>query len=228
MGYASRTGTKRNLAALRKAGWRLLVSARGVLRTEGFRYALDNGAWSAFQAGNRARAEALANKATAAEAEAAFETASRFDVEAFEKAVALLGADADWIVVPDVVCNTEETLRMAREWIPKLSQYYLLIAVQNGMTPDDVRHWLSPRIGIFLGGDSEWKEQTARMWGELAKERGCWFHVGRVNSARRIAICAEAGADSFDGTSASRYALSLPRLDRAVRQASFAWPSEAA
>lgn len=36
LGYASRTGTRRNLAALRAAGWRLLVSATGVHRDEGF------------------------------------------------------------------------------------------------------------------------------------------------------------------------------------------------
>jgi hypothetical protein len=36
--YASRTGTKQNLDAMRKAGWRLLVSAAGVVRTEGFQY----------------------------------------------------------------------------------------------------------------------------------------------------------------------------------------------
>ena len=55
IGYASRTGTKRNLAALRDAGWRLLVSAAGrcePLRghAASFAYALDNGAWSAFDA----------------------------------------------------------------------------------------------------------------------------------------------------------------------------------
>jgi hypothetical protein len=38
--YASRTGTRRNLAALRAAGWRLLVSATGVHRHEGFCYML--------------------------------------------------------------------------------------------------------------------------------------------------------------------------------------------
>lgn len=46
--YASRTGTRRNLAAIREAGWRLLVSAASCLRNEGFPYALDNGAWSAY------------------------------------------------------------------------------------------------------------------------------------------------------------------------------------
>jgi hypothetical protein len=43
IGYTSRTGTRQNLDALRHAGWRLLVSARGPLRPEGFRYGLDNG-----------------------------------------------------------------------------------------------------------------------------------------------------------------------------------------
>lgn len=77
--YASRTGTRRNLDALRRAGWRLMVSARGALRTEGFRYALDNGAWTSFQLGEA------------------------FDEAAFERAVARLGTDADWIVVRDIV-----------------------------------------------------------------------------------------------------------------------------
>ena len=71
--YASRTGTRSTLAALRSAGWRLLVSAAGELRTEGFRYALDNGAWSAHQAGQP------------------------FDEAAFLRALDLLGRDADFV-----------------------------------------------------------------------------------------------------------------------------------
>ena len=78
IGYASRTGTRRNLDALRRAGWRLMVSARGPLRPERFGYALDNGAWTAFQRGEP------------------------FDVPAFDRAVALLGPGADWIVLPDI------------------------------------------------------------------------------------------------------------------------------
>lgn len=180
IGYASRTGTRRNLAALRAAGWRLLVSARGVLRTEGFRYALDNGAWTAHQRGEP------------------------FDVAAFEAAVALLGDGADWIVVPDVVMDARSTLDMADTWLPRLARYPLLVAVQNGITADDVRPWIGPRVGVFIGGDSAWKEASARGWGALCRERGAWLHMGRVNSRRRIAIAAEAGVDSIDGTSASR------------------------
>lgn len=46
-GYASRTGTKRNLGALRAHHWGLLVSATGVWRTEGFEiWVAENGQWT--------------------------------------------------------------------------------------------------------------------------------------------------------------------------------------
>lgn len=200
MPYASRTGTRRNLDALRKAGWRLLVSARGVLRTEGFRYALDNGAWTAFQRGEP------------------------FDVAAFEKAVTLLGRGADWIVVPDKVADAAESLRMAEEWVPRLRGIApLLIAVQDGMTEADVVHWLRDGCGVFLGGSTEWKLAQMRYWGAVCRRYGAHYHVARVNSAKRIALAKEAGAMSIDGSSASRFALSLPRLDRGVRQGAFCW-----
>lgn len=191
MAYASRTGTRRNLAALRAAGWRLLVSARGVLRTEGFPYALDNGAWTAFQRGEP------------------------FDVAAFERAVTLLGKSADWIVVPDKVADRDESLRMAAEWLPKLRGIApLLFAVQDGMTEADV----PDECGVFLGGSTEWKLATMRQWGEFCRRTGRYYHVARVNSSRRIAASKEAGADSIDGSSASRFALSLPLLQRAMAQ----------
>ena len=43
--FASRTGTKRNLAALRAAGWGLFVAAAGVHRHEGFRFWAENSAY---------------------------------------------------------------------------------------------------------------------------------------------------------------------------------------
>jgi len=77
--YASRTGTRRNLDALRKSGWHILVSATGKHRHEGFPYAIDNGAWTAYQKG------------------------LPFDVPAFEAVVESLGDNAEFIVVPDIV-----------------------------------------------------------------------------------------------------------------------------
>lgn len=198
--YASRTGTRRNLDALRTAGWRLMVSARGVLRTEGFRYALDNGAWTSFQRGEA------------------------FHEVAFERAVGQLGPGADWIVVPDIVMGGLASLKFSRLWLDRLRQRQcladatFLIAVQNGMRPIDVSGLLGPRVGIFVGGDTRWKLATMAQWARLAHARGALCHVGRVNSARRIRLCAAAGVDSFDGSGVSRFAAALPPLDLARRQ----------
>lgn len=198
--YASRTGTRRNLDALRAAGWRLMVSARGVLRTEGFRYALDNGAWTAFQ-----RQE-------------------KFDVKAFERAIEVLGAGADFIVVPDIVSGGLESLTLSRRWWEKLHYYPhlrdvpLLIAVQNDISPRHIAPLLSHRTGIFVGGSTEWKLHTMSGWSALAHAHGAICHVGRVNTARRIRLCAAAGVDSFDGSSASRSEVTLRPLNIARRQ----------
>jgi hypothetical protein len=197
MSYASRTGTKRNLAALRANGWRLMVSAKGVLRTEGFPYALDNGAWTAFQQGQP------------------------FDFDAFEKAVDMLGAGADFIVAPDIVCGGMASLELSLEWVPDLLDRcgpMVLIAVQDGMTADDLRPHVNTDVGLFVGGSTEWKEQSLPMWGRLKAETGCFLHVGRVNSKRRIKLCAMAGADSFDGSGPSRFAVVIPKLTAARDQ----------
>ncbi len=192
--YASRTGTKRNLAALREAGWRLLVSARGVLRHEGFTYALDNGAWTAHQKGEP------------------------FDSLAFRVAVDRLGVGADWVVVPDRVGDKEATLQMMAEWMPWCLQRCkkVLVAVQDGMVIDDIRHLLGSRVGVAIGGSTEWKEQqlAVRAWS------GPWhLHALRVNTCRRIRLCAHSGCDSFDGSSASRFASNVPMLTACVKAA---------
>jgi hypothetical protein len=57
-----------------------------------------------------------------------------------------------------------------------------------------------------------------REWGEFCAERGIHYHVARVNSIKRMALAASAGATSIDGSSASRYAVSLPKLAYAARQ----------
>lgn len=195
--YASRTGTRRNLNALRAADWRLLVSAAGALRTEGFRYALDNGAWSCFQQGRP------------------------FDDSAFLRAVDALGAGADWIVLPDVVAAGATSLKLSLNWLPRLQRLGvpLLLAVQDGMMPTEIGPLVGPSLGLFVGGSTEWKLATAHAWGNLARERSAYLHIARVNTTRRIHLCASAGADSFDGSGPSRFSSELPRLDAARRQA---------
>lgn len=205
--YASRTGTRRNLAALRAAGWRLMVSARGVLRHEGFAYALDNGAWTAFNEFQQGK------RATPAPCLSSFITA-----------VDQLGAGADFIIVPDIVLGGDRSLALSRAWLrrlrrrPDLRGVTLLLAVQNGMTAQHVDRWLGPDVGVFVGGDTEWKLATMASWARLAHSRRAICHVGRVNSAKRARLCDRAGVDSFDGSGPSRFADCLRRVDRAFDQ----------
>lgn len=54
----------------------------------------------------------------------------------------------------------------------------------------------------------------------------CYLHVGRVNTKKRIRLCQEAGADSFDGSGVSRFSAHLPVLDSAVRQSHLDWSED--
>lgn len=201
--YASRTATGRNIAALKAAGWGWMVGpldGRGE-RLHGMRHALDNGAWSAFAQGRP------------------------WDEGAFRVALDRFGPAADFIVVPDVVADREVSLARTRAWLPgllarpDLGAARLLIAIQDGMTFADIEPLLAnPRVGLFIGGSTEWKLAAIEPWGRWAKARGRYVHCGRVNTARRIAICAGAGVDSIDGTSATRFAKTLPLLTRAAAQ----------
>lgn len=202
--YASRTGTRRNIEAWRQHGWRVLVNALGDLRSEGLPYALDNGAWSAYTQGRP------------------------FDDKAFVKALGKMGAGADWTVLPDIVAGGTASLEMSLHWMRRVldDTRRCLLAVQDGMGAEDVRPFLGARVGIFVGGSTAWKIGTAEAWGALGREVGCWVHVGRVNTAKRIRLCARAGAHSFDGTSTTRWAKNTPRLSLArdsARQQLYLW-----
>lgn len=190
--YASRTGTKKNLAALAAHGWRLLISATGAHRTEGFGYAIDNGAWTAFQ------------------------QKEPFNEKLFGRVVDSLGADADFVVVPDVVTNAEATRKSADLWIPKLTGLRLYLAVQDGMNPDDLDRF--DVAGVFVGGSTEWKLATIPMWRKACFARGMLLHVARVNSPKRIQICTRNMVTSIDGSNASRFSVNTPNLDRARRR----------
>jgi hypothetical protein len=195
--YASRTGTHRNLDALRAAGWGLLVSRAGAWRTEGFdRYVLDNGAWADFQAGRA------------------------FDEDTFEQLIDRLGAGADWIVLPDIVAGGLASLALSTRWLNRCLSIcpMVLIAVQDGMQETDLAPLVGPNVGLFLGGSTEWKLANMERWGRFCAERGIHYHVARVNTERRIWLAAASGADSIDGSSATRYAVTLPMLDRAMKQ----------
>lgn len=197
--YASRTGTRRNLAGLRAHGWGLLVSRAGEWRTEGFdRICGDSGAWADFQAGRQ------------------------FDEEEFDRFVDWLAAQPivpDWLVLPDIVAGGMASLELSARYLNRCLAVspLVLIAVQNGMEPSDLEPLVGPSVGIFLGGSTEWKIERMAEWGAFCAERRIHYHVARVNTLRRMYLAISAGADSIDGSSASRYAVTLPMLSSGSR-----------
>jgi hypothetical protein len=182
---------------MRAAGWGLLVSRAGVWRTEGFDdYVLDNGAWSDFQAGRS------------------------FDGDAFERLIEQLGARARWIVLPDIVAGGLASLALSVRWLNRCLSVcpLVLIAVQDGMVETDLAPLVGPSVGVFLGGSTEWKLATMAAWGRFCAAHAVHYHVARVNTGRRMAMAVAAGADSVDGTSATRYAVTIRKLDNTSRQ----------
>jgi hypothetical protein len=177
-----------------------------VWRTEGFsRWVSDNGAWADFQAGRA------------------------FDDDEYERFLEWVASQAivpDWCILPDVVAGGVASLALSARYLNRCLSIapMVLIAVQDGMETADLAPLVGPNIGIFLGGTTEWKLATMAKWGRFCVEHKIHYHVARVNSAKRMYQAIAAGAHSVDGSSATRYAVTLPNLSNASRQLD-AWSS---
>ena len=200
--YASRTTMKSAVKAWTEAGWRMLIEPSHYNFSQGksdpeLAYMIDNGAWGCFK------------------------REVEWDAAGFRRMVAQYGAGADMIVLPDIVEGGAESLARSVEWVPELKQTGtpLLLAVQDGMIPDEVAEVCQEHgLGIFVGGSTPWKLETVPWWGWVSGQLGCWLHVARVNSVKRIRFIEAHGAHSFDGTSTTLWPSTLKRLDLAVRQ----------
>jgi len=149
-------------------------------------------------------------------------TAGRaFDREAFERDVARIREELlapDFLVLPDVVAGGRASLDESLAWAPRLEGVGpLYLAVQDGMSEDDVRPVLGNVAGVFVGGSTEWKLATAAAWRALAHAHGRRLHVGRVGSMRRVAWARlEVRADSIDSCLPLWSAQKLDRFVRAL------------
>lgn len=101
-----------------------------------------------------------------------------------------------WALVPDVVADRNATLVSWTVYEPEVraAGFRPAFAVQDGMTFADVP---SEDCVLFLGGSTEWKEASIAPWCARFPGR---VHVGRVNTWDRLTACWRAGAVSVDGT----------------------------
>jgi hypothetical protein len=131
-------------------------------------------------------------------------------------------ADRDrvlFVVVPDVVGDADATLKRWHEYSATARRYEmpLAFAAQDGLRVDAIE-W-DEFDCLFIGGSDAWKwpdghlTRDVRAIVDQATQRGKWVHAGRVNSAKRFAMCSDAGIDSADGTYLRRAPdVNLPRL----------------
>jgi hypothetical protein len=110
---------------------------------------------------------------------------------------------ARWAIVPDVPGDAARTIE---RWN---SRYYRIvadaeinpaIAVQDGMTPKDVRSLKNKPSVICVGGSTEWKWETAEMWIKEFPR----VHILRCNSPDKLHWLESLGCESCDGTGWNR------------------------
>lgn len=146
------------------------------------------------------------------------------DYVAFLNKVKVAGVKPRWAVVPDVPKDAKATLEWWDKWAPEVRRRLrcpLAMAVQDGMTPNDVWCCRPPPEVIFVGGTTEWKWQSLSTWTKYFPR----VHVGRVNSYARLWAVHESGAESSDGTrwwhddqgDTRHYAALVRYLDRSGR-----------
>jgi hypothetical protein len=131
----------------------------------------------------------------------------RFDAERFERMLhALVGLPGClFVTCPDVVGEGGLTDILFEEWAPRILRLGLPLAYvvqEEGLEYE----WGGVPWGViaalFIGcaSDEEKLGDRVRALVTEAKRRGKWVHMGRVNSAKRIAYAKAIGCDSVDGT----------------------------
>lgn len=110
-----------------------------------------------------------------------------------------------FVVAPDVVGDGGLTRLLFDDWSPRLHALELPVAY---VVQEDGVEYEPPTVpwgqiaALFIGCalDEEKLGPRVRALVAEAKGRGLWVHMGRVNSAKRIAYAREIGCDSIDGT----------------------------
>lgn len=119
-----------------------------------------------------------------------------------------------FVTAPDAVERTpagivgswEGTRWLWHCWRPALVARRLpaAIVLQDGATPDTVP-W-DEIAAVFVGASTRWKlSRSAELLIRMARARGLWTHVGRVNTMQRLDRVEAMGAHSFDGSQFSRW-----------------------
>lgn len=156
-----------------------------------FPYAIDNGVWAWFQAMLAAIKRGL--------------PPPEWDEAAWWRLIFWAQSNTQkplWVIAHDVVGDAPATIAKWNHFAPMLKGmgFTIALAVQNGMTVEMVKALEVQPDVICVGGDTEWKHETWRMWASNFPR----VHVLRVNSPTWLWELEEAGVESCDGTGWNR------------------------
>jgi len=112
-----------------------------------------------------------------------------------------------------VVCDSDKTISQWLEHHDEIDFCKRALAVQNGMTPEQVKTLPVQPDVIFVGGARNWKFETLSDWCKHFDR----VHVGRVNGVQKSIECQALGAESVDGTGWFRHPDNLSELERLLR-----------
>lgn len=186
---------------------KLIDMSQWVNPIPGLPYSLDNGAWACHQAGVEWEPGPL------------LRLVERLGLE-HPGGYWREGLNDGWFVLPDIVGGGARSLKRSLDFFeehrngPIADQCAsFMLAVQDGMTPEQIRPFAERyRVGVFVGGSFEWKWATVHDWAELGLDTGVRVHVGRVNSIKRSLLCRDLGITSIDGSSVTVYSKNAPKM----------------
>lgn len=132
---------------------------------------------------------------------------SRFDANGFARLLEANlehRGECKFVAAPDVVGSARRTLECFAAWEERLSGWPLALVAQDGQEDFDIP-W-SKISAVFIGGSTDWKlGKHAADIVRAAKIIGKWVHVGRVNTPNRLDYFTDLGADSIDGSGLAKY-----------------------
>lgn len=155
-------------------------------RNWGGKFAIDNGAFSGFRAGD------------------------------FKKLLAReVGRKDDclFVTIPDVVASARRTLELWHFRNRWTDGWPMALVAQDGL--EDLPVPWAELSALFIGGGDPWKDSKASQdLVRTAKTLGVHVHVGRVNTPKRYELFAELGADTCDGSGVAMYDHMLEKIEK--------------
>jgi len=106
----------------------------------------------------------------------------------------------DFAVIPDIVGGGLRSLSYSMAWLERLPiEWPWYLALQDGMTENDIVPVVNRVGGLFLGGTDRFKRE-AESWAQFAREHSKPFHFARAGTEPKIKQAMRIGADSLDSS----------------------------